>query len=305
MATLVVLGMTLCLAAALILLLVVFRPVNIIPAERRRPTGNLDPSALTQFADSTVGFIEKITTSRSSSFEDAGLAIKRADFIVLVLAASTAGAGAAFLLKGIFAAVFTAVMVPAAAYMFVSWQKKRRQARFGAQLGDALALISGGLRAGHSVLRAVDAVAKESPEPTASEFARIVNETRLGRDLEDSLQDVSLRMGSEDFSWVAQAIEINREVGGDLAEVLDQVGDTIRERAQIKGTIKALAAEGKLSAIILMALPVVLFLMISMANPAYAGRLTGDPIGWVLLAAAAVMMSIGGLWIRKISDLKF
>ena len=189
--------------------------------------------------------------------------------------------------------------------MYLSFLTQRRRGQFEAQLGDTLTMVSGGLRAGHSVLRAIDAVAQEASEPTATEFARVVNETRLGRDLQDSLNDVSQRMKSEDFSWMAQAIEINREVGGDLAEVFDQVGETIRERTQIKGTVKALSAEGKLSAIILMALPVLLFILIGLANPKYMGSLTGHPIGWILLGIAVVMMTIGGLWIRKISDLKF
>ena len=106
----------------------------------------------------------------------------------------------------------------------------RRQAAFADQLDDSLQLMASSLRAGHSLLRAVDAVSQDAASPTAEEFARIVNETRVGRDLGDSLDEVAERMGSEDFTWVAQAIAIHREVGGNLAEVLDAVGHTIRER---------------------------------------------------------------------------
>ena len=108
--------------------------------------------------------------------------------------------------------------------------------------------MAGSLRAGHSLLRAVDSVASEADAPTSEEFARIVNETRVGRDLNDALDEVAERMGSDDFTWVAQAIAIHREVGGNLAEVLDAVGHTIRERNAIRRQVKALAAEGKLSA---------------------------------------------------------
>ena len=152
----------------------------------------------------------------------------------------------------------------------------RRQAAFADQLDDSLQLMAGSLRAGHSLLRAVDAVSQDAVSPTSEEFARIVNETRVGRDLSDSLDEVAERMGSDDFTWVAQAIAIHREVGGNLAEVLDAVGHTIRERNQIRRQVKALSAEGKLSAIVLGALPFAIIGFISMTNPAYLAKFTAE-----------------------------
>ncbi|GAP54662.1 type II secretion system protein, partial [Arthrobacter sp. Hiyo6] len=226
----------------------------------------------------TTGWVERIlagggkSPSQGATLDQAGLKISRADFTVLVGTASVVAGFVGLILQGpVFAVLFT-VCTPILAVMYLSFLTQRRRNRFEAQLGDTLTMVSGGLRAGHSVLRAIDAVAQEASEPTATEFSRVVNETRLGRDLEASLNDVSLRMKSEDFNWMAQAIEINREVGGDLAEVFDQVGETIRERSQIKGTIKALSAEGKLSAIILMALPVLLFILIGLANRSISGH---------------------------------
>ncbi|MEO5313333.1 type II secretion system F family protein [Pseudarthrobacter sp. CC12] len=263
-------------------------------------------------ASSAVQLVEralagrKSTTLHSNSLLSlAGISLPQADFVVLVAAAATAAGFVGLILQGIGVGLLLVVTIPLVARVGLSILVQRRRAAFEAQLGETLTMISGGLRAGHSVLRAIDAVAQEASEPTATEFSRVVNETRLGRDLQDSLNEVSARMKSEDFSWMAQAIEINREVGGDLAEVFDQVGETIRERTQIKGTVKALSAEGKLSAIILMALPVLLFILISLANPKYMGQLTGHPVGWILLGIAAVMMTIGGIWVHKISDLKF
>lgn len=133
----------------------------------------------------------------------------------------------------------------------------------------------------------------------------MVAETSLGKDLLSALNDTSTRMMNEDFVWIAQAIQINREVGGNLAEVLDQVGDTIRERSEIKGQIKALAAEGKFSAYILMGLPIGIILILLVVSPGYMDPMFEHPLGWGMMAVSAVFMTIGGLWLRKIIDLKF
>jgi tight adherence protein B len=305
-------GMTLLVGAILVIVFVVFRPVGgSVALSRRRPFGGPERSPMAKFAGSTVGAVERVLTGNGKSsgeratLDQAGLKIARADFVVLVGAVAMVAGFVGFILQGPVFAVLFAGLTPVLAATYLSFRTQRRRTQFEAQLGDTLTMVSGGLRAGHSVLRAIDAVAQEASEPTATEFSRVVNETRLGRDLQDSLSDVSRRMKSEDFNWMAQAIEINREVGGDLAEVFDQVGETIRERSQIKGMVKALASEGKLSAIILMSLPVLLLILMGLVNPKYIGSLTGHPIGWVLMGIAVVMMTIGGLWIRKISDLKF
>ena len=167
--------------------------------------------------------------------------------------------------------------MPFGAKLLLKFRAARRQAAFADQLDDSLQLMAGSLRAGHSLLRSVDSVASEADAPTSEEFARIVNETRVGRDLNDALDEVAERMGSDDFTWVAQAIAIHREVGGNLAEVLDAVGHTIRERNAIRRQVKALSAEGKLSAIVLMALPFGVIGFISMSNPGYLAKFTAEP----------------------------
>ena len=121
----------------------------------------------------------------------------------------------------------------------------------------------------------------------------------------DTSNDIADRMRSEDFVWISQAIQINREVGGNLAEVLDQVNETIRERNEIKGHIRSLAAEGKFSAYILMALPVGIVAMLMVTNPGYMTVMFTNPIGWVMMAASVVLMTIGALWLRKIVNIKF
>ena len=165
--------------------------------------------------------------------------------------------------------------------------------------------MASSLRAGHSILRAIDSVATEAASPTSEEFARIVNETRVGRDLGHALDEVAARMGSEDFTWVAQAITIQREVGGNLAEVLDAVGHTIRERNAIRRQVKALAAEGKLSAIVLMGLPFGVAGFLMMVRPEYMAAFTGSLLGYAMLAAAGLLLTIGGLWLRKTVRITF
>ena len=134
---------------------------------------------------------------------------------------------------------------------------------------------------------------------------RVVTETSLGRTCWSSLNDTAERMRNEDFVWIAQAIQINREVGGNLAEVMDQVNETIRERSEIKGHIKSLAAEGKFSAYILMALPIGIVVMLMVVSPGYMDKMFTTLLGWIMIVASVILMTIGGLWMRKIIDLKF
>ena len=131
------------------------------------------------------------------------------------------------------------------------WLKRKaskRQAAFADQLPDALQLLAGGIRAGFGLMQAIDNVAGELPAPAGEEFQRVKVETHLGRDTNEALRAMALRVGSQDFEWVVEAIEINREVGGDLGEILDSVGGTIRDRNRLRRRIKSLSAEGRVSA---------------------------------------------------------
>ena len=127
----------------------------------------------------------------------------------------------------------------------------------------------------------------------------------MGRDLNDAMDEVAERMGSDDFTWVAQAVAIHREVGGNLAEVLDAVGHTIRERNGIRRQVKALSAEGKLSAVVLMGLPFGIIGFIYLTNPGYLAGFTESAVGYGMLGLAAVMMVAGGLWLRKTVTIRF
>jgi tight adherence protein B len=241
----------------------------------------------------------------AAALERAGMAIRLPDFVLVVGLTTVAAGGLGFALGGVVLSLVLALVVPFAAKLFLKFKAGRRQAAFADQLDDSLQLMAGSLRAGHSLLRAVDSVSQEAAAPTSEEFSRIVNETRVGRDLNDALDEVAARMGSDDFVWVAQAIAIHREVGGNLAEVLDAVSHTIRERNAIRRQVKALSAEGKLSAIVLMALPFGVTGFISITNPAYLSRFTESLMGYAMLGAAGLMLLVGGLWLKKTVAIKF
>ncbi|GAB3568085.1 type II secretion system F family protein [Arthrobacter alkaliphilus] len=305
-------GMGLVLAAAVMIIVMAFLPrTPEISLERRRPYLEKSDSQLTRVAGSAIGVVEGFLSRRKvrlfdrDSLEDAGLRFSQADFFVLVMAGASVGALIGLLIGGPLLAVLMVILAPVAAHFILGFLAGKRRAKFSDQLGDTLQLLSGSLRAGHSILRAIDAASSESLSPTSEEMRRVITETSLGRDLLISLNDTAERMRSEDFVWITQAIQINREVGGNLAEVLDQVNETIRERNEIKGHIRALAAEGKFSAYILMAMPFGIVLILTFANPGYMDPLFTQPLGWAMIGASAVMMTIGGLWMRKIIDLKF
>jgi tight adherence protein B len=311
MTAMFVTGALLCFAA-MGLVMLAFRPLqSSVPLDRRRPIQVQSDSQLTRFAGFAVRGMESylrqhpVRLFRREVLETAGVRLSQADMIILVLTGGVTGFGVGWILIAPIVGLLFLIISPAVAHLTLSLVTGRRRKKFDAQLGDTLQLLTGGLRAGHSILRAIDAAATEADSPTAEEMRRIVAETSLGKDLLLSLLDTSKRMENEDFAWIAQAIQINREVGGDLSEVLDQVSHTIRERSEIKGQIKSLAAEGKFSAYILGAMPFAIALMLSVVSPGYVTPLFTEPLGWAMLGGAAVMMVIGCLWLRKIIDLKF
>ncbi|TSE14930.1 type II secretion system protein F [Arthrobacter sp. KBS0703] len=282
-----------------------------VPLDRRRPYRTESDSQLTRFAGSAVRTIERFLAKRNFRYfkreilENAGLRLSQADFLLLVVIGAFVGALVGLVVAGPLLAILLVMAAPFIGHLVLGFLAGKRRAKFGDQLGDTLQLLSGSLRAGHSILRAIDAAANESQTPTSEEMRRIVSETSLGRDLLVSLNDAAERMQNEDFVWISQAIQINREVGGNLAEVLDQVNETIRERNEIKGHIKSLAAEGKFSAYILMALPVGIVAMLMLVNPGYMDKMFSTLLGWIMVVASVILMTIGGLWMRKIIDLKF
>jgi tight adherence protein B len=305
-------GIILCYLALLALLFGAFRPrLGRLPIERRRPD-TVDPvtglSRLTGRTSTSVeGFLGRRGWSQplAVALEAAGLKKTPADFLILVASGGLIAMLLGYLLGGLGLGLLFCLLGPVGGKAYLSIRARKRRRAFADQLDDTLQLLAGGLRAGHSLLRAIDAVSREADSPTAEEFARVVNETRLGRDLNESLDQTASRMGSEDFGWVAQAIGIHREVGGDLAEVLDEVGHTIRERNQIRRQVASLSAEGKMSAYVLLALPFVVLGILMLTSPTYVAKFVQSPLGFVLMGVAVVMLTIGALWLKKVVSFKF
>lgn len=176
----------------------------------------------------------------------------------------------------------------------------RRRAAFHQQLPDMLQVLAGTLRAGYSLLQGVDAVSHEIDEPMGRELRRVMAEARLGRDVEDALDDVAQRMSSPDFAWAVMAIRIQREVGGNLSELLLTVAETMVARERIRREVKALTAEGRMSAYVLVVLPIGLAGVMYVLNPDYITRLFDTTLGNVLLGLGALGIVVGYVWMQRI-----
>ncbi|WP_448590443.1 type II secretion system F family protein [Thermoflexus hugenholtzii] len=185
--------------------------------------------------------------------------------------------------------------------LYVAWRQRRRLQAFNAQLGDAINLMVNGLRAGYSVLQAMEAVARELPPPISVEFDRVVKEQQLGLSLEQALRNMLRRVRSDDLEMLVTAILIHREVGGNLAEILDTISFTIRERVRIQGEIRALTAQQTLSGYVLMFLPIALGLILFGINRNYMLNFFNSGIlGYFMVSCTLVMMLIGYFVIRRI-----
>ena len=188
-------------------------------------------------------------------------------------------------------------------FMLARAKTKRIQA-FNRQIVGALDLISSSLKAGYSFLQAVEMVAGEMDPPIATEFRRLLRETKMGISQEEALMDMGQRVDNEDMDLVVTAILIQRQVGGNLAEVLEGISHTIRERIRLKNELKSLTAQGKLSGLIVMLLPPGVALLIFMSNPQFLGVLFMEPVGRVLLVLAVFMQILGIVLIRRIINLE-
>jgi len=187
---------------------------------------------------------------------------------------------------------------------YVKRLKKRRIRRFEEQFPEAIDLLGRSIRAGHAFPTGLKVVAEESPEPMSTEFRQIFEEQKFGLPLEDSLLGLADRIDLVDVRIFVTAILIQREVGGNLAEILDKIAYTIRERFMLQRQIRVYTAQGRLTGYILAAMPILLGLAITALNPEYMAILFEEPIGKVLIAAAAVMPFLGFLTIRRIIDIE-
>jgi tight adherence protein B len=185
-------------------------------------------------------------------------------------------------------------------WVYLGFRRARRRKAFNQGLPDTLQLMSGSLAAGLSLAQSVDTIVREGSEPIAGEFRRVLVETRLGVSLEDALEGVGERFESKDFEWVVMAIKIQRQVGGNLAELLDTVAATMREREYVRRQVAALAAEGKLSAWVLGGLPPLFMLYLLLTNRDYVIVMFQEPLGWAMLAGAGTILAVGVFWMSRL-----
>ncbi|MGJ9421284.1 type II secretion system F family protein [Aeromicrobium sp. CF3.5] len=282
--------------------------VRVAPSRRGR-TGS--ETGLSTFADRLAGAVDSALHKGSwspvsaVSLELAGISTTVGTFLVTV----GAGALATVLLVTVVSGSWlfglaAAALVFLGAKVVLSNRTAKRRSAFAAQLDSTLHLLASALRAGHSLARALDTTARESLSPTAGEVGRLINENRIGRDLVDSMHTTADRMANEDFHWVADAVAMQRETGGNLNEVLERVGNTIRERNALLREVHTLSAEGRGGAKVLMALPILVGGGQGLINPAGLGQLFGTTTGHIALAVSGVLYLAGVLWMRAITAVK-
>ncbi|GIJ50855.1 secretion system protein [Virgisporangium aliadipatigenens] len=269
-----------------------YRRSAVIAGEARRH----GPFAL---VDRLLG--ESRRTALAASLERAGIALGPAEWVVTRCAAALSGAFV-LMLAGPWWFGLPAGLVGGwvGTNQYRRARAEKRSARFADLLPDALQLVVSALRSGFSLAQAIDAVVREGPEPINTEFGRAQAETRLGGELEDALERTAARNGSRDLSWLVMAIRIQREVGGNLSEVLETANETMRERARLARHVRVLSAEGRLSAYLLCGLPVAVAGYMFISNPEYLRPLYTERGGLVMLTAGALSVAVGILWIRRL-----
>lgn len=202
--------------------------------------------------------------------------------------------------EGLLIAAVLAFIAGAMPFALVSRARTTRLLKIQAQLPDVLSVLASSLRAGHSFVQALDTAAQEVPEPAAHEFTRVLAEIRLGRPVDEAMNGMADRVGSEDFRWAVLAVNIQRTVGGNLAEVMDTVSETMREREEIRRQIKTLSAEGKLSIRILTVLPLLLAAYLAKVNPDYIKLLFETNTGLMMVFVGSGLLVVGLLWMRQL-----
>lgn len=258
---------------------------------------------------SAVALTDKVVsadleTRISQRLAGAGSALTASEWLLLHAGIAVGSALVGFVLSGPGLAVLGLLLGTVVPWVYLRFRHSRRLNKFNAQLAETLGLMAGGLQAGLSLPQAIDSVVREGAEPMAGELRRALIEQRLGVDITDALEGVGQRMDSEDFDWIVMAIRIQREVGGNLAEILHTVSDTLREREFLRRQVKALSAEGRLSGYILTGLPPLIGLYMMMVNPDYIALLYTTLPGFVLLAIAAFLLGLGSFAMSKLAKVE-
>jgi tight adherence protein B len=243
----------------------------------------------------------------ATSLAQADLKLKPAEYIITIFLVSFGVGAVAWFFGGreIFSGVIGAIVGLFLPRIYVGRQKNQRLNRFNDQLQDMLNLVVNGLRAGYSTVQAMEAVSRELPTPISSEFQRVVQEMQLGINMETALDNLVRRIPSDDLDLIIVAINVQREVGGNLAEILDTISYTIRERVRIKGEIRVLTAQVMYSGRFLSLLPIILSLLLWFLNRSYMMTFFDNLIcGLIMLGTAAIMVGTGYFIMTRIADIE-
>ena len=216
--------------------------------------------------------------------------------LAFLMALLVTGEGGAALLFALFVFLFQ--------WGYVKYRIDKRLKAFLYQMADCLTLVSNSLRAGFSFLQTIEIISKEMKPPVSTEFARVLRETNLGKPLDRALTEMDRRVGSPDFSLIVTAVLIQQQVGGNLADIIDIIRDTILDRIRLRGEIKTLTAQGRMAGMILAALPIAMGLFMYIMSPEYMRPLLTTRIGQIAIGVALVMEVIGFFIIHKIVDIK-
>ncbi|MEA2643649.1 MAG: tight adherence protein [Chloroflexota bacterium] len=251
------------------------------------------------------GDLKKGKPSVAEQLVRADLKLRTSEFFMIQIASTVilvliAGLRFGFTLGSVpelFIAGFIGYIIPG---RYVKYRIGARLKAFNNQLGDTLTLLSNAIKAGYSFAQAIDTVAKNAVPPIADEFGRAVREMNLGGSPDEALQNITKRVESPDFDLVATAYSIHRTVGGNLAEILDNIAYTIRERVRIKGEIATLTAQARASGTLITFLPIVLAVFMYFVTPTYFRPMFDNFIGWILIAIGVFMIFIGNLIIRRV-----
>jgi tight adherence protein B len=252
-------------------------------------------------------FLDRITPEffhLTKMFEQADCNIKPSALFGISIGLAALGAALSIWLVNLYVLPLGALLFFTLPWLWLYNKRAQRLKAFAGQLPDAMELVARALRAGHSLAAGMHVVAEEMPAPISKEFGRVYEEQNLGIPLEEALKGMCDRVPNLDLRFFVTSVAIQRQTGGDLAEILDRIGHVIRERFKILGQVKALTAEGRLSGVVLIALPIGLFMMMLWMKPDYIELLWKDPIGVKMSIGATILMLLGSYAIKKIVDIK-
>lgn len=308
-----ILGLALSGAALFLVLHVVLRHRrrDVDLAHALKPYDEAPPrehrSVLTALSDGLGQTLDRLPKPKGyeaaigTKLELAGWPLRASEFLAIRTAAGLSGVVVgAGLLRSWFFTLTLGVVGAYVPQLLLARGIDQRVNAFAEQLPETLYLLAASIEAGQGILQGMDAVARRSTPPTSTEFTRVLAEVRLGTSVDEALGNMSDRVKTEEFGWVVLTMNVQREVGGNLASVLRTLADTIRERDQLRRQVKVLSTEGRVSGLVLGALPVVVAFFLLLTNPGYIGVLVAGTVGRVAVLLCLALMALGAVWIRRI-----